>query len=918
MKLVFKIAYRTVWGQRLRLSGSLSELGAFDEEKARDMNLTDSDKNLWELEVSLPGEKTPSFDYRYFVEDENTGFRIYECADRHFLLPNKGADAAEIHDQWRSAPDEENTLFSSAFTEALLKPKKIWKDRFVSFEKQKEDEYIVRFQIHIARIDPRHRVGITGNAASLGKWKPEKGLLMTNSGHPKWRAEMKIKKKDLPIQYKYFIYDPLTKTSLFFEYGDNRILELPGETGKNKLFVQGDERFRFPKLHWKGAGISIPVFSLRRKNSFGIGEFTDIKLLVDWAKKTGMKMIQLLPVNDTVATHSWMDSYPYAAISVFALHPVYANIEKIGALKSDTANKIIKERGRHLDSNQKVDYEGVMLLKSRYFKMLFDEQKNHFLKKKEFLDFFEDNKSWLKPYAAFSYLRDLFNTPNFSKWGIYSKFNPGMVDEITSPDSDHYDDIAIHYFIQYHLHQQLEDAANYARQNGIILKGDIPIGIYRNSVDAWQHPDLFQMDKQAGAPPDDFSVKGQNWGFPTYNWHEMEKNGFQWWTSRLHKLSQYFDAFRIDHILGFFRIWEIQLKDVEGLMGYFNPSLAYSVHDLERWGIFMDEERFCQPYIREHFLHERFGDLTSMVKAQYLDEYLPGHFRMKPEYDTQQKIADTLKTDISDSMYEKLHKENLRDGLFSLVSEVLFIKNPYDPAGKSYYPRNSLHQTRSYQDLEQHQKQAINNLYVDYFYRRNEELWRQQANIKLPAIKKATNMLICGEDLGMVPKVVPSVMRDLGILSLEIQRMPKNIENEFNHPNDYPYLSVASPSTHDMSTIRGWWEEDPARSQRFFNQILGNEGNSPFFCEPWIVKQILEQHFYSPSMWAVIPFQDLLGVDGDLRRKDAREERINIPANPKHYWRYRMHLTIEELSGEETFNATMRQMLKNAGRIDAY
>ncbi|MGE5519208.1 MAG: 4-alpha-glucanotransferase, partial [Candidatus Dadabacteria bacterium] len=192
--------------------------------------------------------------------------------------------------------------------------------------------------------------------------------------------------------------------------------------------------------------------------------------------------------------------------------------------------------------------------------------------------------------------------------------------------------------------------------------------------------------------------------------------------------------------------------------------------------------------------------------------------------------------------------------------------------------------------------------------------WEKEAMKKLPALKDATNMLICGEDLGMVPHCVPDVMKRLGILSLEIQRMPKNIHLEFFHPKDAPYLSVITPSTHDMSTIRGWWEEDKNRTQLFFNTVLGEQGEAPESCDPWISRAIVLQHLYSPAMLSIFQLQDILAMSKNLRRENTSEERINNPANPNHYWNYRMHLPLEQLLKEEEFNNEIRDYISNSGR----
>ena len=222
--------------------------------------------------------------------------------------------------------------------------------------------------------------------------------------------------------------------------------------------------------------------------------------------------------------------------------------------------------------------------------------------------------------------------------------------------------------------------------------------------------------------------------------------------------------------------------------------------------------------------------------------------------------------------------------------------------------------TMSFQHLDGHTKNQLKDLYLDYFFKRQDDFWRKEAMQKLPELKRSTNMLVCGEDLGMVPASVPGVMRELAILSLEIQRMPKDSKREFFHPNDAPYLSVVTPSTHDMSTIRGWWEEDRAATQRFFNNELGQWGTAPYFCEPWICRIILMQHFYSPAMWSIFQLQDLMGINVSLRRENANDERINIPAEPRHYWRYRMHVLLENLINEDEFNDEINGYVTKSGR----
>jgi 4-alpha-glucanotransferase len=416
------------------------------------------------------------------------------------------------------------------------------------------------------------------------------------------------------------------------------------------------------------------------------------------------------------------------------------------------------------------------------------------------------------------------------------------------------------------------------------------------------------MDMQAGAPPDDFAIKGQNWGFPTYNWQRMAEDGFGWWKNRFAQMSYYFDAFRIDHILGFFRIWSIPVHAVEGIMGYFVPAIPIHINEFNERGIWFDHYRYTKPFINDHVLYEFFGDNAESVKTQFLSKGLVDNYELLPDFDTQCKVEIYFA-----SLDNDAKNSQLKQGLFNLISNVILFEVE-GSQGQQYHFRISVESTPSFRNLEEGTKHQLKELYINYFYRRQDDFWAKEALQKLPELKRSTNMLICGEDLGMVPACVPGVMKDLGILSLEIQRMPKNPATEFFHPNEAPYLSVVTPSTHDMSTIRGWWEEDRAKTQRFYNTQLGKLGNAPYFCEPWINKAIILQHLYSPAMWSIFQMQDILGMSDVLRRENPAEERINIPSDPKHYWQYRMHINIEELISNEEFTSEFSGYIQSSGR----
>lgn len=648
---------------------------------------------------------------------------------------------------------------------------------------------------------------------------------------------------------------------------------------------------------WKGAGIAVPVFSLRTKDSFGTGEFLDLKLLIDWAVKSGFQLIQILPVNDTSANLNWMDSFPYSAICVFALHPFYLGLQAIGNLP-DNITKEISSQKKFLNRYDYVDYDKVMKFKRRLIHKIFKIKKDKFLSSRAFQRFLKENSFWLKPYAAFCMLRDKNRTSDYTKWGRYACVSGKDMDALTSPDSPDFDTIAENYFIQYHLHMQLLEASLYGKSKHVVLKGDVPIGIYKYSVSCWTNPEIFNLNQSAGAPPDPFSDIGQNWQFPTYNWDEMGKDNYSWWRKRLKHMSDYFQMIRLDHVLGFFRIWEIPNYSTSGIMGHFNPAVPISKEELEKQGI-CDFNRLCEPYIHHWLVKNLFGKDTDTALSKFFENADNGFFRLKTEFRTQRQV-------------EKLD-DKIKNGLSYLISNIVLFK---DPSNNGFHPRINMMNTPSFACLDKSIQDKLKNLYYDYFYHRQDELWTRQAMIRLPVLKESSNMLVCGEDLGMIPDCVPPVMEKLGILGLRIQRMPKETDREFGDPNTYPYLTVCTTSSHDMSTIRGWWEEDKEKTQRYYNSVLKHSGNAPKTCTPEICKEIIIQHLESPSMWAIFPIQDILGMSAELRHKgDPGDEQINVPADPHHFWKFRLHISLEELMKHRDFCSELKKMIKKTSRL---
>lgn len=905
MNIRFNIHYKTLPGQNICVCGSSEFLGTWDTNQA--VNLNYSFDGEWSATVEIP-QKVKCFKYKYILKD-NAGNVIWEWGiARKVELQNIETSLLILQESWRSPSNEEKIMFSSAFSNVIMKPGYDLKAG-ISIAKQS-----LQFKVQVPRIGEHYQVCVLGNQKKLGNWDKEEPLILSSGNNfPDWTGSINLQGLTLPINYKYGIYDTAKEKVITIEEGVDRVIEYLPDESDDFVFIKSDESFRYPLGNWKGAGVSVPVFSLRSNRSFGVGDFTDLIDFIDWAKEVGMKMVQILPVNETIASHNWLDSYPYKSISVMALHPIYMNIDKMGTLRNKNLEEDFALRKQELNAETHVNYPEVLRLKSRYFKLIFDQQKAAFFDKQEYKDFFESNKEWLIPYATFVYLRDKMKSPDFRVWEVFSKYDKKAIEKLSKPGSEVWEDIAIHYYIQYHLDKQLGEVTEHARNKSIVLKGDIPIGISPNSVEAWTEPHLFHLDAQAGAPPDDFAIKGQNWGFPTYNWEAMAKEHFSWWKNRLHKMADYFDAYRIDHILGFFRIWEIPIDAVEGILGYFNPALPLSAEEIQQFGIGFDYERLVKPYIRHHLLNNLFGDYTEEVISEYLLNTNFGEYQLKDEFDTQLKVNRHFLSGIEE---EELSDKNraIRNGLFDLIANVIFVQTGHN----EWHPRISFHTTTSFTDLDEYTRRHLNRLYINYFYERHDDFWYHKGMEKIPAIIAASNMLVCGEDLGMVPDCVPPVMDKLNILSLEIQRMSKNPKVKFAHPSDAPYLSVCTTSTHDMPTIRGWWEEDKDLIQKFYNSELGNGGEAPFFAEPWICQQMITQHLYSPAMWTTFPIQDLIAMDGDLRWHETQEEQINQPSNVRHKWRYRMRQSIDDLKNAKDFNRLIQKLIEESGRDSDY
>lgn len=891
MTIQFNIDYKAMFGEHIAVNIQSGE-------EVLKLPLQTSDGEKWACDWCVESPEK-SYTYYYSVEREGRAVKTEWLIIKHQLDVNaKKAVAYTLYDHWKAMP-EDAYLYSSAFTDCI-------NHQAPQVMKPETGSKIVRLIVRAPQLRDGERLGVLGADKALGAWDVQKILPMTQHTYNEWVADIDATHLEGGhLEFKFIAFRN-AKNELLWETSMNRTVDLP-EMKAGELVSYELDQASFALYNRKLAGTQVPVFSLRTRKSAGIGDFGDLKTMIDFVASTGQKVLQLLPINDTTITHTWTDSYPYSCISVFAIHPQYADLHALPELKNAKARAEAEKTRAELNALDKIDYEKVNDFKINYLRQIFNQEGGKMMKTAEYKAFFQDTELWLVPYAQYSYLRDKNGTADFNQWPDHQVWDEAERKALADPKTAAYKNVAFFYFVQFVLDRQMQEAHEHAKTKGVILKGDIPIGVNRNGCDVWTEPKYFNLNGQAGAPPDDFSANGQNWGFPTYNWFEMLKDGCQWWNRRFQNMARYFDAYRIDHVLGFFRIWEIPVHSVHGLLGQFAPALAMSREEIESYGLHFQEDRFTRPFITDWVLDRVFHERAGEVKEKYLDRLDDERYQMKPEVDTQRKV-EALFADATDE------KELwLRDGLYALISDVLFVRDHTNPG--VFHPRISAQLDFIYESLYDNDKAAFNRLYNDYFYRRNNQFWYQEAMKKLPKLVQATRMLVCAEDLGMVPDCVPWVMDELKILSLELQSMPKDPSVKFGHLSRNPYRSVCTISSHDMPTLRMWWDENVQRTQEYYNTMLYRQGPAPHPLPGWLASDIISRHLTSPSMLCILSIQDWLATDEALRLPDADAERINIPANPKHYWRYRMHLNIEDLAADKRFVQNITEMISQSGRV---
>ena len=636
-------------------------------------------------------------------------------------------------------------------------------------------------------------------------------------------------------------------------------------------------------------GVLVPLAALRSELSCGCGEFADLPALGAWCAETGQRIVQLLPVNDTGSQSS-----PYSALSAFALHPIYVRISDLpeyAQLASHARAEVdagLEELRHQQEAPARFDYEAVLGAKEQLLRRIYDEQQESILTDRSLSAFLRSN-AWVKAYAIFRTLKGAQDGLPWTAWGEHREMDQAGIERLWKRTAMK-GETRFHLWLQMRLAEQFGAAATALGEQGVALKGDIPILMNEDSVDAWLERDIFRPELRAGAPPDMFTALGQNWGFPIYNWERLAERDYDWWKDRLQQAARYYHAYRIDHVLGFFRIWAIPSGNWSGIPGFFWPQHGIAREELHENGFddgrirWLSEPHMGGPALRD-VLGSSFDSLNESVLLQ-----LPGEdlFNFAPEVSGEQQISDL-----------DLPQEQ-RDWLLEQWRDRVLLELPDGRLAPTWTFRDC----SRYQTLIDSEKDRFEGLVAARGADSNE-LWADHGRRILTIMRDSTSMLPCAEDLGVVPNAVPRVLGSLGILGLVIPRWA-HYWDQPGQPlipfHEYAELSVCAPSVHDTSTMRGWWEQEDGRDQLW--RHIGMDEPAPQHFDPASARAVYRAMLKAPSRIVVFQLQDLLALAPETLHSNPDQERVNIPGSYNSFnWTWRMPITLEQLRSQATLNA---------------
>ena len=644
-------------------------------------------------------------------------------------------------------------------------------------------------------------------------------------------------------------------------------------------------------------GAAIPVGALRGRGSMGVGEFADLAGFARLCKKMGLGLIQLLPVNDT-----GYESSPYSSLTAFGLHPLYLRIEDLPEFAgADAAIKEkIAEAGRQHEPEPRFSHHQILQAKLDILRDIYAAHRAEIAKKAasggSLADWIGKN-SWVKGYAVYRRLKEANGGKSWKEWPDHREVSAADIDALWN-DAKLREEHLFWAWLQEALDGQFGRAAKAIADAGIILEGDLPILMNEDSADVWAHPDIFIQDLSAGAPPDMYSPEGQNWGFPIYDWEAQAKDNYAWWRSRLAVAAKYYQAYRIDHVLGFFRIWASSRFDRSSALGRYIPYTPVTAGDLKKLGFDKSRIRWAsQPHIPTgelwDALRANWGNLfneaelaaaANKIFAKALNRVNNEELWLFKKKIRGEKDIDTL----------GLHPA-IRTYLFQAWHNRIFLEYQKGRFFPVWYFRNS----RAYNTLSEIEKQNLEAL-LEKRRVKSEKVWEAQGKKLLSILVESSPMLPCAEDLGAVPDCVPRVLTRLKILGLRVVRWFRRWDwdgQPYVPFEEYPELSVCTPAVHDSSTVREWLEREANQEQ--FSGFIGVP-SLPKVYNPGTAKTVLLKTATARSRFRVFQIQDLLHLSPKWYADDAASERINVPGTSNEFnWTYRLPATIDEIAKDE-------------------
>ena len=923
----FRVKCHTNFGEELFLVGDCDELGNWQPSGAQQL-FYDEQTDAWVGDVCFPlSTAARTIQYKYFLSGDVSDIR-WEPEENHTIHLDVVSSPAyvEVSDTFRWADPVMSVFTRTAFVDVITKRKYPLAPPRISPNAVLPNQISVNFSVMCPHVRRNQTLAIVGSCPELGEWEPENALPLADADFPLWSGALTVSRTSFPFEYKYVIYDK-DEEDYIWESASNRICHGITSNVVDTTYpatIIASDWYVSPNAEmFKGMGIHCPLFSLRTAESCGIGQYSDVRRLVDMCRNIGATMIQLLPINDTTDKGDIHDSSPYKAISCFALHPIYINLlEILPNLPSEIYNDILSRRCE-FEQRREVDYLQVYRFKMDTLHRIYSKIEADLDQNKEFKLFCSENEEWLKPYALFCYLRDENGTSNFREWHEYSYVDADDIDQLAQ---DYHDQILFNYWVQYVCDRQFKASREYATASGIVLKCEIPYGVQANSAECWAHRKLFNLDSCIGAPPDSIHSEGSNFNTPSYNWEEMRADNYSWWKLRLKRCSELFHAAQLDHILGFFRTWQIPVDiSVRSILGHYSPCNPLTREELESRGLW-DIDRFVKPYVRFHTLQQKFQDEAANVAREY---FTPRNVNPDDDYyDFQERCNTELKMEelLNSTIWDEGKRNHYKSCLLQLLSNVILIQDPDDenkfyfraevtvehveqtPTGPRIFP------SPSWLELDMKQRQTILEMYQDYNFARQVGIWVKEAIPKLEMLQNSSNLLLFAQETCSISNQIGHEVESKSILSLTVPRFPADSKKPFEPTTEFPYMAQCQFSLPDTSTIRGWWEENKNATLAYWQEELEEEEEpAPEFCFTNVMNKIVKKNLESKSMWCVFLLQDLVNLFDRLRRQYPDEERIYSPTK-KDMWVYRYPWTLEELVNDYDWTNVIHNLVKETKR----